>query len=175
MKKLILLLASLLSIQAFAAPISALVIPGTVISFAGASYPVGYIAGDGSSLLRAGKYAALFAASSTAYGAVDGTHFNLPDLRGKFIRGVNGGAANDPDAAARVACNTGGATGNNVGSCQSFQIQSHSHNYTPYNGNTQGGGGATGFVSTANSAVTTNTGGSETRPLNVYVLYCIKY
>ena len=48
---------------------------------------------DGSAVSRV-IYAALFAAIGTTFGAGDGaTTFNLPDLRGKFIRGTGGNAA----------------------------------------------------------------------------------
>lgn len=42
---------------------------------------------DGSSQLRAGTYAALFAVISTEWGSADGTHFNLPDLRNRQLFG----------------------------------------------------------------------------------------
>lgn len=45
--------------------------------------PTGYLICDGSSVLRA-TYADLFAIIGTVYGSVDGTHFNLPDLRQRF-------------------------------------------------------------------------------------------
>lgn len=72
---------------------------------------------DGSSVLRA-SYSGLFTAIGTAWGSVDGTHFNVPDLRGVFLRGTDGGAARDPDRAARTAIATGGNTGDAVGSVQ---------------------------------------------------------
>lgn len=40
----------------------------------------------GSSLLRTGPTAALFALFGTTYGAEDGEHFNLPDSRDDFLR-----------------------------------------------------------------------------------------
>lgn len=53
------------------------------------------------------------------YGTGDGsTTFNLPDYRGRFIRGRANGSANDPDRASRTAANTGGNTGDAVGSVQ---------------------------------------------------------
>lgn len=52
-----------------------------------AAPPSGYLICDGSSLLRAGTYAALFAILGTVWGTVDGTHFNIPDLRQKFPLG----------------------------------------------------------------------------------------
>jgi microcystin-dependent protein len=61
---------------------------GSILPFAGSSAPTGFLIADGASLLRA-DYAALFAVIGTAYGGVDGTHFTLPDLKGKVIVGVN--------------------------------------------------------------------------------------
>lgn len=44
---------------------------------------------DGRSLLRTGTYSRLFTAIGTLYGAADGTHFNLPDLRGYNLVGAD--------------------------------------------------------------------------------------
>jgi len=53
---------------------------GVVMGWGGpGSPPAGWLVCDGTSLLRA-SYPSLFAAIGTTYGAVDGTHFNLPDL-----------------------------------------------------------------------------------------------
>src|SRR6266545_2364861 len=60
---------------------------GTVFPFAGSAAPDGWMTCDGASLLRA-DYVDLFSAIGTAYGAADGTHFNLPDLRGRHILGA---------------------------------------------------------------------------------------
>ena len=57
-----------------------------------------------------------------------GGNLNIPDLRGKFPRGVDGGAANDPDAAGRTNPNAGGNTGDAVGTSQGHANQSHGHN-----------------------------------------------
>lgn len=56
-----------------------------------------------------------------------GGNLNIPDLRGKLPRGVDGGAANDPDRASRTANATGGNTGDAVGSVQADAFQSHAH------------------------------------------------
>jgi len=48
--------------------------------------PAGWLICDGSSLLRS-AYPALFDAIGTTYGSVDGTHFNLPDARGRVAVG----------------------------------------------------------------------------------------
>ena len=60
---------------------------GTILMYGNTTAPTGYVNCDGASLLRAGTYAALFAVISTTYGTVDGTHFNVPDMRGAFPRG----------------------------------------------------------------------------------------
>lgn len=60
-----------------------LVPTATLVPFAGTSAPTGWLICDGSSLLRA-NYPTLFGAIGTNYGSVDGTHFNLPDMRGRI-------------------------------------------------------------------------------------------
>lgn len=49
--------------------------------------PTGWLECDGSSLLRA-SYPDLFSTFSTTFGSADGTHFNLPDLRGRMVYGA---------------------------------------------------------------------------------------
>lgn len=61
---------------------------GALALWTTASAPTNWLLCDGSSLLRAGTYAGLFAVIGTTYGAVDGTHFTLPDMRGRFPLGV---------------------------------------------------------------------------------------
>lgn len=151
---------------------------GQIFMFAGTSCPSHSIAADGTSYARSGQYANLFSAMSTAYGASTGSVFNVPDLRGKFTRGVDGSAGNDPDSSGRTACNTGGNTGNNIGSCQIFAMQQHVHainSQTPSAPTTgsdnvavQAGGSNfnTGNAQGANTS-------TETRPVNVYVKYCV--
>lgn len=60
--------------------------PGTLLDFAGTIAPNGWVMCDGAAISRT-TYVNLFAATSTAYGAGDGsTTFNLPDFRGRFAR-----------------------------------------------------------------------------------------
>jgi Phage Tail Collar Domain len=63
--------------------------PGVVSPFAGTSVPSGYLWCDGGSYDRT-TYANLFAVIGVAYGAVDGSHFNVPDIRGRFVVGYSG-------------------------------------------------------------------------------------
>jgi len=53
----------------------------------------GWLLCDGASYLRTGTYASLFGAISTTYGSADGTHFNVPDFRGRSPMGVGFGDA----------------------------------------------------------------------------------
>jgi microcystin-dependent protein len=153
-----------------------LVPAGSILAFGGVAAPARYLICDGSSVLRAGTYADLFAAIGTAYGTADGTHFNLPDLRGRFARGTDSGAGHDPNAAGRIASNAGGATGDNVGSYQADEFGSHSHGYDV--GLSPTANGRAGLWSeplTNSNYFTYAAGGSETRPKNVNVNYIIKF
>lgn len=122
--------------------------------------PAGWLVANGSAISRT-TYAALFAAIGTAFGAGDGsTTFNLPDLRGEFIRGVDGGRGVDP--------------GRVFGSSQADEIKSHTH--SDRGGILVGGGAdvAAGSLK-LESAPSGATGGAETRPRNIALLAVIKY
>jgi microcystin-dependent protein len=142
--------------------IAAQVPPGTVIYVAMNTAPTGYLKCNGAAVSRT-TYAALFAVIGTTFGAGNGsTTFNLPDLRGEFIRGWDDGRGVD--------------SGRAFGSAQAQAIQSHthqqSHTGTGNAGQIQSGGGSVG--TTPASVVTQPTGGPETRPRNVALLACIK-
>jgi microcystin-dependent protein len=88
---------------------------GMIAPYAGQTAPAGWLLADGNAVSRV-TYSALFTAIGVAHGIGDGsTTFNVPDARGKFIRGF-GGATNDPDCSNRTAAVvgtqaiTGGAT-----------------------------------------------------------------
>lgn len=69
---------------------------GTVLSYAGATAPSGYLLCDGSAVSQT-TYAALFAVIGLTYGNPGGGNFNLPDLRGRVPIGkddMGGSAAN---------------------------------------------------------------------------------
>jgi microcystin-dependent protein len=102
--------------------------PGTIIAFGGPAgatpdggapvLPTGWLLCDGSAVSRT-TYATLFSAIGINFGGGDGiATFNLPDLRGRFLRGVDRGAGRDPDAASRAASATGGPSGDVVGSVE---------------------------------------------------------
>lgn len=61
---------------------------GMIIPFAGnGDIPAGFLLCNGASVLR-DTYPDLFKVIGTTYGAVDDTHFNLPDLTSRFIEGA---------------------------------------------------------------------------------------
>ena len=66
---------------------------GTIMAYAGATAPLGFLFCDGTAVSRTG-YASLYAAISGTFGVGDGTTtFNLPDLRGRSIVGLGTNAA----------------------------------------------------------------------------------
>ncbi|RSK77851.1 hypothetical protein EJ774_21075 [Pandoraea apista] len=68
---------------------------GRVGYFPSASAPAGYIKANGAAVSRT-TYAALFTKIGTLFGAGDGSNtFNVPDLRGEFIRGLDDGRGVD--------------------------------------------------------------------------------
>jgi len=176
----------------FAAITGNFIPPGVVIPFAGATAPSGWLLCNGSEVSRT-TYAALFAAIASAWGYGDNsTTFNLPDLRGRFLRGrnANGSVVNEPlaDAAARGACNLGGNTAENVGSVQVHNYASHGH------GVSQTGGAFSSIANGSNNQAVplagwdgnlsgvncgclqaSGSGGNETRSNNAYVNYIIKF
>ena len=119
---------------------------------------------DGSAISRT-VYAKLFSLLGTTYGAGDGsTTFNLPDMRGLFLRGFDTGAGIDPDAGTR------GAT---VGSYQESTIAYHTHTQTgarPSISDSRTGRASGGQQTTGPNNIT-----GEMRPMNnsvkMYVVY----
>ena len=139
---------------------------GTIQSHSANTAPSGWLICDGSPISRT-TYSDLYSIVGTTWGSGDGsTTFAIPDLRGWFMRGLNGGSGNDPDAASRSG-------GDNVGSSQSYQLSAHTH------------GVSTGRLYVAHqvyyhmvNTVTINAAQSistESRQRNKYVQFCIKY
>lgn len=151
---------------------------GTVKAWGGnaGTLPVGWVACDGSAVSRT-TYAALFQAIGTAWGSGDGsTTFNLPDLRGRFVRGYDSTLTRDVDGASRTASNPGGNTGNLPGTVQGDQYRSHTH--PTYNNASSGvfTGGNSNYITNVNPSGTNTqaSGGNETRPINAAAVYIIK-
>ncbi|WP_114751939.1 phage tail protein [Pleomorphovibrio marinus] len=101
--------------------------------------------------------------------------FNIPDLRGQFLRGVDMESNNDPDTRSRSAKYIGGNEGDNVGSFQDDIFKSHGHKSDASRGviSNWAGGAQLGEIM-SEPAIFEETGGSETRPKNAYVFWIIK-
>lgn len=100
---------------------------GAVIAFAGAkaNIPLGYLVCDGTLYNRA-DYPELSNILGTGWGGTS-TQFNVPDMRGLFLRGVDETAGRDNDKATRTVVNVGGNTGNTVGTLQLEETKVHNH------------------------------------------------
>ena len=166
---------------------------GTVLPFAGAVAPSGWALCDGSTVSRADN-PELYLAVGDAWGNGDGsTTFHLPDLRGRMLRGTDNAAGRDPDAGARTAANTGGNTGDAVGTVQSDAIRNMTGAWSVTNTFT-GDPSASGVYSTSGTStlrpspgtgtnlrntINFNAGNqvptaAENRPVNANMNYIIK-
>lgn len=160
---------------------------GSVIAVTSEAAPSGYLECNGSSLSRT-AFAALFAVIGTKYGAADSTHFNVPDYRGRFLRGWDHGHGDDPDAASRTKPTATGATisdGDNVGTEQADANLSHNHTASlsmsavvDLGGSSYGSFAATGglaYTAIAPTVTIGDDGGGDARPKNTAVMFCIRY
>jgi microcystin-dependent protein len=157
----------------------ALVPAGTIHAYGGSTTPAGWLRCDGT-LYNGSTYPALYAAIGINFGGSSG-NFNVPDLRGRFLRGWSNGSGRDPDAASRYGEYTGQTGGDKIGSIQGDQLKSHNHYIarTVVDANTDhwfdwySARGSTDDGHWAGQ-YTESTGGNETRPINVSVNYIIK-
>jgi len=153
---------------------------GTVLASFATATPDGYLYCNGTNVSRT-TYANLYAAIGDSCGEGDGsTTFTLPDLRGRFLRGQDDGASRDPDDTSRTAMATGGNTGDAVGSVQGHALQAHTHSVSEVGGGTNVHPGSPAEASSSDDENVTTGGASgststETRPVNAYVRYYIKY
>lgn len=106
-----------------------------------------------------------------------GTHrfhdeYLIPDSRGRFPRYWDHGAGIDPDAASRTDRGDG-TTGDNVGTLQDDEFESHTHTqrFTIGTGTIAPGGS----IGDSNTNQTGAAGGNETRGINIYEMPIIKY
>jgi microcystin-dependent protein len=164
---------------------------GTIVAWGGkdaASVPAGWLLCDGSAVDRI-QYAALFKAIAINFGVGDQIKtFNLPNLQGYFLRGLDPTGKVDTEGMGMRA----------VGSVQQSEFASHDHGggnhshtfstspctHTNYHysgialdgdGTYDGNCGDDSSHTRPSGAVISAQGGAETRPLNVAVNYIIKY
>lgn len=166
---------------------------GMIVPFAGPeeNIPDGWMLCDGRAVSRS-AYSNLYRSIGVCWGEGDGSStFNLPDLRGMFLRGVSGESGNDDDTNSRTSTN-GGNTGNNVGSYQGDAIRNITGAFTTlpavHNSIPTGAFGKNDQLYQGPALYNNNMGmgiefdasrvvpiGSDNRPKNVYVNYIIKY
>ena len=157
---------------------------GVVVAFAGTSSSgsmilrQSYLLCDGSRL-PINLYPELYQDIGTAHGG-DGSAFNLPDYRGRFLRGADNGTKRDPDASGRTAMAVGGATGNAVGSIQDwataapvnpFTLSINLGNSEKTSDHCAGHDNAEWNQNSVTVSFTASGGDKETRPVNVAVAY----
>ena len=126
---------------------STLVPTGAIMPFYRSSAPSGWLECNGQSTSGYPALAALVGA-------------NVPDLRGEFIRGWDNGRGVDPSRA--------------IGTTQAQAIQAHTHTVAAISG----AGGTFAYQwaqgGTVGGSNAQSTGGTETRPRNIALMYCIK-
>lgn len=108
---------------------------------------------------------------------INAYQYNAPDFRGMFLRGLDAAGTWDMDVAQRWSTVTG-ISGANVGTFEYSQIISHNHVVDYWSGAGTGGNILSGYNTVRNGTIgqlDENTGGSETRPVNVAVNWLIKY
>lgn len=140
---------------------------GTIFHVASATCPSGSLENDGAAVSRT-TYATLFGVIGTTFGAGNGTTtFNLPDLRGRFVRSWDHGKGID--------------TARAVFSRQSSAVQTHTHTYSAANNlnretsNTGGYGFTASDTTGGSTAPNTAPAPDETRPTNIAFPSCIKF
>jgi microcystin-dependent protein len=143
---------------------------GSVFYLATTIIPNGYLECNGSAVGRT-TYAALWQALGSPNTGNGSTTFNLPDLRGEFIRGWDHGRGVDSNR--------------NLGSLQADQFGAHTHQYndTYYSehwGSGEGpqvGSGRTDYdnYDYNKTRTTASSGGTETRPRNIALMPIIKW
>lgn len=158
---------------------------GIVAFYPKTTAPAGWLKANGAAISRT-TYAALFSAIGVSFGAGDGTTtFNVPDLRGEFVRGFDDARGVDSGRVFGSAQGSANLWHGHTGTAQSAGAHTHT---LPVVGNDYGSaaGGrgsfnSAGTMSTASSGAHTHAlsvdgaGGGEARPRNIAMLACIKY
>ena len=183
------------SAKLLAAVANALMPVGAVQAFARSTAPAGWLSANGNTIGSASSgatnasadYSALFAVlwdnwtntalpiltsggSASTRGADAAADFAankrlpLPNLQGIFVRGSGSQTFS-------------GSTYNKAFALkETDELKSHTHTYTRYGQLITRAGGGDGSISDGTSGVeTVATGGAETRPANIALLYCIKF
>lgn len=137
----------------------------------------GFILCNGQAISRT-TYSALFTAIGTSFGTGDGsTTFNVPDYRGKFLRGLGGNSASNmytPQAEGLPNISGGFATNDNGTNYNNGAFYNDASLHWKYNGGNWGtyGGNVAFDASRSNSIYGAS---NHVTPENYAVNYFIKY
>ena len=168
---------------------------GAIIYMASGSVPTGYLKANGAAISRT-TYASLYSTIGTTYGIGDGSlTFNVPDLRGRFIRSWDDSAGVDTSRilgslqAPALVDHQHSAPASSTGGSVTYRPYSWMQTYYPIPASTLGpltvgqtdahnqcDGGNVGSVMASGVAGTpavSETG--DNRPTNVALMACIKY
>jgi microcystin-dependent protein len=127
---------------------------GSIVAFAAAAAPTGWLLCDGTAVSRT-TYADLFAAIGIVYGAGNGTTtFNVPDGRGRTLIGSGTG-----DAADATAHALGSKTGTETHTLTTAQLAAHSHGITDA-GHVHGPNVGTAFLTISGTGTLDSAAGS---------------
>lgn len=166
---------------------------GEMAAYVGQTAPKNRVIANGNSY-NINQLPRLFLIEGVSSGTVGSGFFNVPDMRGNFLRGVDAGSGHDPNAATRSAQATGGNVGNSLGTLQLDASQGHIHNENANSSVGQNGiasaqilglgnGGAGTAAATAyntGAPISDGTNGTprtatETRPVNVAFAFAIRF
>lgn len=135
--------------------VSQLLPPGTIMDYAGASAPGGWLLCFGQTLnaVTDPEYQSLFNAIGNTFGGTDNTDFVVPDLRGRVIAGkdnMGGSSAN------RLTDQPGGVDGDVLGDTGGNEIHTHDVpspvGYTSGNARMMAGSAFSSFASAVGGA-----------------------
>lgn len=162
--------------------------PGFIGTFATEKVPSGWLLCDGQEYSRK-NYANLFAVLGETWGQGDGyTTFNVPDLRGMFLRGLDNGK--NIDKGRRLGSRQEESFKAHTHQGKTSSTGSHQHRFMGFKNtvrvidNDEQGPSVYEYDNTKSltefsgahehQVFLENTGGNETRPVNVAVVYVIK-
>lgn len=150
--------------------------PGAVMSFAMSAAPVGWLPCDGAAINRT-TYSALFTVVRTIHGVGDGSNtFNVPDLRGEFIRGWSAGRDVGGQSTRTFGSTEGDAIRNITGNLAStVEWVGGSGAFRSTNARPGLGAGGYGLYDKDFDASRVVPTAEDNRPRNVALLYCIKF
>lgn len=161
-------------------PVPVEVPAGSVMFISTNAAPSGYLKANGAAVSRS-TYTNLFAAIGTTYGTGDGsTTFNLPDMRGEFLRGLDDGRGIDPSRAlGSLQLDALQTIYGTLGMVKGLEQATSSGAFAQYFNNmnesahSPGDRVTNGYWDFNSSRVARSA--SETRPRNIALLACIKY